>query len=87
MNMTKRYNVRADTGRKKDDGKSFYTNIGSAWEVKGGGFSISLDALPLPTYDEKYGLQTRLLMYPADDVQVQAQAPFKSDALDDEIPF
>ena len=85
--MTKRYNVRADTGRKKDDGKSFMVNIGSAWEVKGGGFSISLDVLPLPTYDEKYGLQTRLLMYPADDVQDQAQAPFKSDALDDEIPF
>ena len=85
--MSKRYNVRADNGRNKDDGKSFMVNIGSAWEVKGGGFSISLDALPLPTYDEKYGLQTRLLMYPADDVQVQAQAPFKSDALDDEIPF
>ena len=77
MNMTKRYTVRADTGRKKDDGESFYTNIGSAWEIEGGGFSIALGALPLPTYDEKYGLQTRLLMVPADEVSAysgQAQA-------------
>jgi len=85
--MTKRYNVRAATGRKKDDGKSFYTNIGSAWEVKGGGFSISLDALPCRPTTRSTGSR-RLLMFPADEVQAQAQAPFKSEGtLDDEVPF
>jgi hypothetical protein len=89
MPVKKRYNVRASTGRKKDDGKFFWVNVGSAWELENGGFSVTLDALPLPVYDEKFGLQTRLLLFPADEAPAaaQAQAPFKAGALDDEIPF
>ncbi len=33
--------------RETGNGKSFWNRIGAAWPVKGGGFSIQLDCVPL----------------------------------------
>jgi len=41
--------------------KSSWTKIGSAWPNRDGGFSITLDALPLPTMGER-GLETRIVL-------------------------
>lgn len=41
--------------------KTSWTKIGSAWPTKNGGYSISLDALPLPAMGER-GLETRIVL-------------------------
>jgi hypothetical protein len=41
--------------------KTQWTKIGSAWPTKSGGWSISLDVLPIPTMGER-GLETRILL-------------------------
>lgn len=44
------------------DGKTWFRKIGSAWPTKNG-WSISLDALPLPSLNEGK-LETRILLMP-----------------------
>jgi hypothetical protein len=41
--------------------KTKFTNIGVAFEMKNGGWAITLDALPVPTMGER-GLETRMLL-------------------------
>lgn len=51
--------------------KTSWTKIGAAWPTKNGGWSITLEALPLPTMGER-GLETRILLMepkPKDDRQ------------------
>lgn len=78
--------------------KSSFTKIGAAFPMRNGGYSVSLDALPLPTMGER-GLETRiLLMVPKAKEDRPARVaqdrddPRTSygdgaDDLDDEIPF
>jgi len=76
--------------------KTQWTKIGSAWATKSGGWSITLEALPLPSMGER-GLETRIiLMVPKarDDHQrqparQQEQSMYGSGPadFDDEIPF
>ena len=44
--MSKRMNI--STPRKSRDGKTYWTNIGSAWINDNGGIQLVFDALPLP---------------------------------------
>jgi hypothetical protein len=44
--MSKRMTIA--TPRKGKDGKTFWTNIGSAWFNDNGGIQLVFDALPLP---------------------------------------
>lgn len=41
--------------------KTQWTKIGSAWPAKNNGWSITLDALPVPVMGER-GLETRILL-------------------------
>lgn len=83
--------------------KTAFTKIGVAFATKNGGWSLSLEALPLPTMGER-GLETRILLMvpkPREDRPSQRQERSTSydrdDArtqggsigrdLDDEIPF
>lgn len=53
------------TPRAGSDGKTYFTKIGSAWETKSGGWSLSFDALPIAGMNDKGQLETRaLLMVP-----------------------
>ena len=54
--------------------KSAFTRIGTAFEMNNGGWSIVLDALPVPSMGER-GLETKiLLMQPKP--KPQAEEPF-----------
>jgi hypothetical protein len=86
--MSKRMNIA--TPRKSKDGKTFWTNIGTAWLNDNGGIQLVFDALPLPDAEgrcvanlfeprERSGGQQE----PARSPQTQ---PAPAD-LDDDIPF
>lgn len=42
--------------------RTSWTKIGAAWEGKDGSWAISLDALPVPSLDDKGRLQCRILL-------------------------
>ena len=68
--------------------KSSFTKIGAAFAMKNGGWSLSLDALPLPTMGER-GLETRILLMvpkPRDDAPRQSSGG-RAREIDDEIQF
>lgn len=53
------------TPRAGSDGRTYFTKIGSAWETKSGGWSLSFDALPIASMNDKGQLEMRaLLMVP-----------------------
>jgi hypothetical protein len=68
--------VRSYTDSQGEEKKAF-TKIGTVWPMKDrDGFSISFDALPLPTLNKEGALETRALMLPPkprDDDQQQRQ--------------
>lgn len=77
--------------------KTAFTRIGTAWAMKNGnGFSLTFDALPVPSLNDKGALEVRCLMMPpkSDDAQrsgggysadkTRRQAPAPSG---DDIPF
>ncbi len=54
--------------------KTQWTKIGAAWPTKNGGWSISLDALPLPSMGDR-GLETRILLMEPKPREDQQQPP------------
>lgn len=94
--MTERYDV--SIGRQYEANgqtKTAWTKIGVAFPTKGGGFSVALEALPLPQINDRTGkIETRLFMFPAERGDRQ-QAPRQQQKasgggygdLDSEIPF
>lgn len=79
--------------------KTAFTRIGVAFATKNGGWSLSLEALPLPTMGER-GLETRILLMPPKPKDEQKPAKREQTyaeqsggassyggPLDDEIPF
>jgi hypothetical protein len=83
--MKKRYDV--ITGRKNGE-KTYWTNIGSAWESERGGMSVELSALPISDHE---GRVRFLIVEPkerdeAKPAQRQASAGSRPD-LDDDLPF
>lgn len=89
----------ASTYTKDGQEKTKYTRIGTAWETANGGWSITLEALPVPTMGQR-GLETKiLLMPPREDQRQSAPAPRMSadkskrpapsfdDGDPDDIPF
>ena len=76
--------------------KTQWTKIGSAWPRRDGGWSISLEALPLPAMGER-GLETRIMLMqpkrdraPADAHPSQfktEQSKYSSDLDDEDLPF
>lgn len=78
--------------------KTQWTKIGAAWPTQNGGWSITLDALPLPSMGDR-GLETRIVLMVPKERDDQAPAPPRGKQqsyaeqsggareLDDEIPF
>jgi|SRR5690606_15394959 len=80
--------------------RTAYTRIGIAFPLRNGGWSINLEALPLPTMGER-GMETRILLMPPKQDKAPASAhpsQFATDQsgyaaegqrvdLDDEVPF
>lgn len=81
--------------------KTMWTKIGAAFPTQNGGYSITLEALPLPTMGER-GLETRIVLMvpkPKEDSQDRRNSRTSYDRddertgrgfpreLDDEIPF
>lgn len=78
------------------DTKAAFTKIGTAWPAKqGAGFSIVLDALPLPSMSRDGKLECRILLrepLPARDDAPRNGTPARNnrapvDDLDDSVPF
>lgn len=69
------------------DRKTSFTRIGVAFPMRNGGYSIVLEALPVPQMGER-GIETRILLMPPRQRDDRQSQPDHSDAgLDDEIPF
>lgn len=79
--------------------KTSWTKIGVAFPLQNGGYSVSLEAIPLPTMGER-GLETRIVLkvpQPRDDKPSARQKSYAEQSggalrgnredLDDEIPF
>jgi hypothetical protein len=67
------------TSRQGSDGKPYWTKIGSAWETKSGGWSLSFDALPIASMNDQGKLETRaLLMVPRDNTAARGNTPERS---------
>ena len=78
------------------DSKTRWTKIGTAWPAKqGAGYSIVLDALPLPSMSRDGKLECRILLrepLPARDDAPRNGTPARNnrapvDDLDDSVPF
>lgn len=48
---------------KGKDGKTYWRNIGRAFKTKAGNLNLILDVLPLPQFDEQYGMQVSLSVF------------------------
>lgn len=85
--MTSRYDILS--GRTDKDGKKRWTKIGSMWPSKQGeGFSIKLEALPLPNAEGEVWISA--FVPRENDGGAPARVPANRAtpiALDDEIPF
>ena len=76
--------------------KSSFTKIGVAFPMRNGGWSVSLEALPLPIMGER-GMETRILLMPPRQDKAPAsahpsqfatqQSAYEHDELSDEVPF
>lgn len=80
--------------RTGSDGRTFWTKLGSAWPAKQGtGYSLTFEALPLPSINEKGLLECRVLLrepLPARDAPAPRGNPRPAaDDYDDagDVPF
>lgn len=49
--------------RQGGDGKTYWTKLGSAWPAKSGtGYSLTFEALPMPSMSEKGQIECRVLL-------------------------
>lgn len=86
--MTNRYD--AMTPRKGRDGKTYWTKVGSMWPAKDGkdGFTLSLDALPLPGEDGRCTISMFVPKPKGDQSEVPARPDVGQNAdMNDDIPF
>jgi hypothetical protein len=86
--MTTRYDIISP--REDRSGKTRWHKIGAAFARDKGGFSIVLDALPLPDKEGRVSLLMSEPLTRDNDRQgdgYQSPAPARRDGPDDEIPF
>ncbi len=63
--MSKRFDVVADTPRRKDNGYAWTVRIGTGWQRDDGSIDITLDALPISSTDKNGNPQVRLKLWEA----------------------
>lgn len=74
------------------DGKTYWTKLGSAWPAKqGGGYSLTFEALPLQSLNDKGHLECRVLLReplpPRDGAPRTSERAPAADGLNDDVPF
>ncbi len=79
--MSKRMNIA--TPRKAKDGKTFWTNIGTAWFNDNGGIQLVFDALPIPDGE---GRVVANLFEPRERDAAPRQQAHRTADLDDDVP-
>lgn len=64
--MTERMNIVSPRQYTTRDGevKTAFTRIGVAFPMKNGGWSLTFEALPLPSINDKGALETKVLLMP-----------------------
>jgi hypothetical protein len=72
------------TPRKARDGKTFWTNIGTAWFNDNGGIQLVFDALPIP---DSEGRVVANLFEPKERSRPLANERTGQSFVDDEAPF
>ena len=90
--MTDRYDILTS---RENNGKTYWTKIGTMWPLDNGGFSLNFDALPIPTlYQDKLQVKAVAFEPKERDQAGSAKGSGKSgggqsrrDDMDDEIPF
>ena len=78
------------TAKPGKDGKTFWTRIGTAWPDDKGGFNLQFDALPIPSYSDKYGLRVEAKIFPPredDGSEREYRNASNGSGLDDGIPY
>lgn len=88
--MANRYDL--VTPRAGRDGKTYYTKIGSMFENRNSGYSLTFDALPMPSLNNEGVLECRVLAFEPREREAprgngRQQAPASRDNLDDDVPF
>jgi hypothetical protein len=76
--MTDRMDILSTRSYTTRDGeqKTAFTRIGTAWANKNGnGWSLTFEALPLPTLNDKGQVETRALMMPPKQDGAQSSGP------------
>lgn len=79
--------------RQGSDGKTYWTKLGSAWPAKSGaGYSLTFEALPLQSLNDKGVLECRVLLReplpPRDGSAPRQSAPSGGyNDLNDDVPF
>jgi hypothetical protein len=80
--MSKPHNL--CTARKGKDGKTYWTRIGTGWPDDKGGFNITFEALPIPTYSQEYGLRVEAKLFPPKDEAADQGGQYGDDR---DMPF
>jgi len=85
--MVERYDLK--TPRKGRDGKTYWNKVGVAFPKKSGdGFNLTLEAIPLPTQNDRGEIEVFISMLPPfDDSKQPRQNPEPNAPLDDDVPF
>ena len=84
--MAKRYDL---VTPRESNGKTFYTKVGVMWPMDRGGFSLTFEALPIPSINRDGKLEVRVLAFEPRDDDRPARggvAPSRDD-LNDDVPF
>lgn len=89
--MVDRMDLLATRPYQKDgETRTAFTKIGVAFATKNGGWSLSFEALPLPSLNDKGGIETRVLMMPPkprDEANAHSPGGPSGASHDDDIPF
>lgn len=90
--MSKRLD--AKTPVKYGEDKTFWMKIGTAFENRGGGWDVLLDAMPAAALDNKGNMKFKIFLFPPKEKDVQRDGPppetveeMQRNSPDDEIPF
>ena len=68
------------------DGKTYWHNVGKAFQNKLGGWDIIFNSLPIQQKDKNGALVMKVMLLPAKDKVVDNPSP-RSNEFNDQVPF
>jgi len=69
------------------DGKTYWHNIGKAFQNKLGGWDIIFNSLPIQTKDKNGALIMKVMLLPQKDSNGSTPSPKPTNQFDDNVPF